>query len=190
MTAPHAPDPCHVRYGVQYHARLDAETFEKLADLARTFYRKRGPILRHVMQWGLSHAKGWTIEPSIPPSAHLVHMLAEPAVMQQVQAAADRQQVHVATWLRHAVRQVTPDDFPASWRAEEPAVRSHESVYDHRKFQMRLDEGTWRKLERLTQTFARSAAEVIRQLVTQANPEGFPQSWQLARGERREGDPS
>jgi predicted transcriptional regulator len=189
MTPPHAPYPRHVRYGVRYQARLDAETFEKLAELARAFHRKRGPILRHVMQWGLRHAKGWTIEPSVPASAHLVHVLVEPAVMQEVQAAADHQQVSVATWLRHAMRQVTHDDFPASWRATETAVRSHESGYYHRKFGLRLDEATSQKLEHLTQTFHWSAAEVIRQLVAQAHPEHFPQSWQLAQGERREGDP-
>jgi predicted transcriptional regulator len=190
MTAPQARHPRHVHYGVRYQARFDAETSAKLSELAHTFRRKRAPILRHVMQWGLSHSKGWTIEQSLPGSAHLVHVLVEPAVMQQVQAAADRQQVNVATWLRHAMRQVTHEDFPASWRAGETAGRSHESGYYRRKFGLRLDDETSRKLERLTQTFHRSAAEVIRQLVAQANPEDFPQSWQLARGERREGDPS
>jgi hypothetical protein len=72
------------------------------------------------MPWGLCHATGWIIDPSIPASVHLVHILAEPAVMQQVQAAADHHQVNVATWLRHAMRQVTPDAFPARWRVGTP----------------------------------------------------------------------
>jgi hypothetical protein len=53
-----------------------------------------------------------------------------------------------------------------------------------------LDEVTSMKLERLTQTVHRSAADVIRQLVMQARPQDFPHSWHLARGEHREGDPS
>jgi hypothetical protein len=48
-----------------------------------------------------------------------------------------------------------------------------------------LDEGTSRKLEALTETFDRSAAEIIRQLITQAMPEDFPPSWRLAVEERQ-----
>ena len=59
--------------------------------------------------------------------------------------------------------------------------------YD-RKFGLRLDDETSCKLERLTQTFHRSAAEVIRQLVAQARYEDFPRSWQLALEERRPPD--
>jgi DNA replication initiation complex subunit (GINS family) len=49
-----------------------------------------------------------------------------------------------------------------------------------------LDEVTSRKLEALTQTFYRSAAEVIRQLIARASPEGFPESRHLAVKERQE----
>jgi hypothetical protein len=35
------------------------------------------------------------------------------------------------------------------------------------------------------QTFDRSAAGIIRQLITQAMPEDFPESWQTAAHERR-----
>jgi predicted HicB family RNase H-like nuclease len=117
-----------------------------------------------------------------------VHILVAPELLQQVQEAADAQGVSVAVWLRHAMRQVTPDDFPPSWRAEETAVRSHESGYFRRKFGLRLDEVTSRKLEALANTFDRSAAEIIRQLITQARLEDFPSSWQLAVDERRPPD--
>jgi hypothetical protein len=94
------------------------------------------------MRWGLSHAKGWTIEQSRSASAHLVYILVEPAVMQQVQAAVDRLQVTAATWVRHAMRQVTRDDFPASWRVGDTALRSHESGYYRWKFGLRFDDAT------------------------------------------------
>jgi hypothetical protein len=35
------------------------------------------------------------------------------------------------------------------------------------------------KLQVFMQTFDRSAAEIIRQLIAQASPEDFPQSWHL-----------
>jgi hypothetical protein len=50
---------------------------------------------------------------------------------------------------------------------------------------LRLDHETLTKLAALTQTFDRSAADVIRQLIAQASPEAFPPSWQMAVQERR-----
>jgi hypothetical protein len=91
--------------------------------------------------------------------------------------------VELPGW-RHALRRATQEDFPASWRTGETAVRSHESGYDVRKYQVRLEEASTRKLEELRQTFHRSAAEVIRQLVAQARPRDFPHSWHLAVNER------
>jgi predicted transcriptional regulator len=187
MTPARVQHPRHVRYSVRYQARLDAETSAKLEELAKIFHRKRSVILRVAMGWGLTHMREWTGDQSIPASVQVVHVLVEPALMQQVQVAADHQRISMATWMREAMRRITPDDFPASWRAGETAVRSHESGYYDRKFQVRLNEATSRKLETLTTTFHRSAADVIRQLVAQANPEDFPRSWHLARGERREG---
>jgi hypothetical protein len=87
---------------------------------------------------------------------------------------------------RHAMRQIMRADFPPSWRAGETAARSHESGYFYRKFGLRLDEVTSGRLEALTQTFDRSAAAIIRQLIVQAAPEDFPQSWHLAVEERRQ----
>ena len=83
------------------------------------------------------------------------------------------------------MRLVTPEDFPPSWRAGEAAVRSHGSGYYSTRFMLRLDKVTSRKLAMLTQTFDRSAAEVIRQLIAQATPEDFPSSWQIIPHARR-----
>jgi hypothetical protein len=42
-----------------------------------------------------------------------------------------------------------------------------------------LDAVTSHTLEVFTQTFDRSAAEIIRQLILQARPEDFPQRWRM-----------
>jgi hypothetical protein len=110
----------------------------------------------------------------------------DPELLQQAQAAAAAHGADVAAWERHAMPQVTRDDFPPSWRAGETTLWSHDSTYYGTRFMLRLDEVTWRKLEALTQTFHRSAAEVIRQLIAQATPEAFPQSWHVALEERRQ----
>jgi predicted transcriptional regulator len=182
---PPEPQPRQRRYSVRQQARLDAETHAKLEELARTFHRKRAAILRFVTGWGLARTQGWTVDLSIPDRPHLMHMLVEPELLQQVQAAAAAHGVDVAAWERHAIRQVTRDDFPPSWRAVETAPRPHDSGYYGTRFMLRLDEVTLRKLETLTQTFRRSAAEVIRQLVAQANLKDFPPSWEMVVEERR-----
>jgi hypothetical protein len=179
------PQPRQRRYSVRRQACLDVETCAKLEVLARTFHRKRAAILRYVMQWGLTHTTAWTIDLSIPDRPHLVHMLVDREPLRQAQEAADAHVADTAAWERHAMRQVTYEDFPASWRAVETAPRSHDSGYYSTRFMLRLDEATSRQLETLTQTFHRSAAEVIRQLIAQAKSEDFPPSWHLAVEKRR-----
>jgi hypothetical protein len=178
------PQPRYVRYSARRQARLDAETHAKLEELAAAFHRTRGAILRYVMQWGLTHTQGWTVDRSIPASVHLVPLLVEPVLLQQVQAAAAAHGVDVAVWERHAMRRVTYQDFPPSWHAGAMAPRSHDSGHYHRRFQLRLDDASGQKLEMLMHTFHRSGADVIRQLIGQATPEAFPQRWHLAVGER------
>src|SRR5262245_11656882 len=102
---------------VRRQALFTGETDTKLEDLAKSIHRKRAAILRCVMHWGLAHTHSWTIDRSIPAKAHLVTMLVEPAFLQQVQDAAAAHEVIVAAWVRHAMRQVTLEDFPPSWRA-------------------------------------------------------------------------
>jgi hypothetical protein len=103
-----------------------------------------------------------------------------------VQDAAAAHGVSVAAWLRQAMRQVTPGDFPASWRAGSEPIRTHESGYFARKFMLRLDQETSIKLKTLTHAFDCSADAVIRQLIAQATLDDFPQSWHLAVGEHQQ----
>jgi predicted transcriptional regulator len=191
VNPPSDPQPRQHRYRARHQARLDADTYAKLEELAAAFHRKRSAILRFVMQWGLVHSEGWTIDKSPVVAVPPVPVLLEPELLQQVQHAAAAHGANMAAWLREAVRRVTTEDFPASWRAAATPGRSHESGYFRQKFGMRLDEVTSRKLEALTQACHRPAAEIIRQLITQARPEDFPQSWQMAveeRGETRRRD--
>jgi hypothetical protein len=141
---------------------LDAETCAKLEVLAHTFHRKCAAVLRYAMPWGLAQTTVWSIDPSIPDRPHLVHMLVDPQLLQQEQDAAEAHAVTAAAWLQHAMRQVRLQDFPPSWRTGEIVARSHDSGSFRRKFGLRLDEGTSRKLGALTENFDRSAAEIIR----------------------------
>jgi predicted transcriptional regulator len=177
---PREPQPRHRRDSIRYHARLDAETEATLEALATTLHRMRAALLRYVMQWGLAHTDKWIIHLSTPARPHLVHLLVDPERLQQAQGAAEAHGVTMTAWVRHAMRQVTREDFPPSWRAGDIAMRLHDSGYFNRKFGLRLDEVTSRKLEAIAQTFDRSAAEIIRQFVTQAISVHFPSSWQLA----------
>jgi hypothetical protein len=113
-------------------------------------------------------------------------LLVDPELLQQLQEAAAAHGADVAAWERHAMRQVTRDDFPPSWRAGETAPRSHESGSYHRRLQLRLDPDTQTKLQTFMQAFHRSAAEIIRQLIAQANPDDFPEIWRLEVQEHRE----
>jgi hypothetical protein len=54
------------------------------------------------------------------------------------------------------------------------------TFHEHRRFMLRLNNPLLAKLETLTQRCHRSAAEIIRQLISQANPEDFPRGWQMA----------
>jgi hypothetical protein len=189
MNPSQEPRPCQRRCSARHQARLDADTHAKLAELAAAFYAKRSAILRSVMQWGLRHSEGWTIDRSTVTAVPPVPVLLEADLLQQVQDADAAHGVSMGAWLREAMRRITADDFPASWRAAEAPGRSHESGYYHRKFGLRLDAVTSHKLETLTHTFDRPAAEVIRQLIRQARPEEFPKSWHLAAEERRRREP-
>jgi predicted DNA-binding protein len=186
MHPPPEPQPRHRRYSVRHQARLDAETHAKLEVLANSFHRKRAAILRYVMDWGLAHTRAWTIDSSMPDRPHFTHMLVEPDVLQHVQDAAEVHGVTVAAWLRHALRQVTVNDFPPSWRAEPTATRSHDSGYYGTRFMLCLDQETLTTLAALMKKFDRPAAEIIRQLIAQATPEDFPSSWHLAVDEQRQ----
>jgi hypothetical protein len=101
MNPPLGPQPRQRRYSARRQARLDAETYAKLEELARTFRRKRAAVLRFVMGWGTIQRQHWTVDPSIPDRPHLVHLLVDPELLQQVQDAA-AYAVSGAAWVRHA----------------------------------------------------------------------------------------
>jgi hypothetical protein len=125
---------------------------------------------------------------AVPGTVHTVGMLLEPELLQQLQDAAATHGVTVATWVCHALWQVTLDDFPASWHAEaaqDDLRGSHDSRRYGTRLILRLDNETSKKLGILTRTFDRSAAEVIRHLIVQATPEDFPPSWRVRVGDDR-----
>ena len=62
-----------------------------------------------------------------------------------------RAMASMAAWLREAVRRVTRDDFPDSWRTGVIGGRSHDSQTYGQRFMLRLDESTSQKLQHLAQ---------------------------------------
>ena len=76
---------------------------------------------------------------AVPGTVRTVGMLLEPELLQQVQEAAAAHGATVAAWVRQAMRQVTLDDFPASWRAEVTSAGRMTRQYGQR-FMLRLDE--------------------------------------------------
>jgi predicted HicB family RNase H-like nuclease len=112
----------------------------------------------------------------------------EPDLLPQVQDAAAAHGASVVAWVRHALRQVTGADFPPNWHEEAArgrSPRSHDSRHYGKRFMLRLDTSTRARLEDLVHHFDRSHAEIIRQLITQAKPGEFPESWQLAAEKNR-----
>jgi hypothetical protein len=71
-----------------------------LEDLAKTLHRKRGQILKQLMQWGIPHSGGWSIDQSIPAAPHLVEHFDKPR----------------AEVIRQLITQARPEDFPQSWQ--------------------------------------------------------------------------
>jgi hypothetical protein len=170
---------------IRLDARLDATTRAKVDDLARHFHQPRGAVLSHIMPWGLSREQRGALDQgaSQGPVRHL--SLDVPFELHaRVQQAAAAAGVHTAPWLRQMIRQVTPEDFPASWHEGHAAERSHESRRYGKRFMLRLDGQTWATLDAWSAHFERSAAEIIRQLLAQATPDTFPASWHLHVAER------
>jgi predicted DNA-binding protein len=171
-------------------ARLDPTTRQKVDDLATHFHRPRAAVLCHIMHWGLSHEQPGPLDQaeSLGPVRHL-SLYVPSELHEQVQKAATAAGVKAAPWLRHMVRQITITDFPASWQAATPHERSHDSRTYTERFMLRLDEPSQTKLQQLVKQFGASKAAIIRHLITQANPEDFPTSWQLRAAEHRSRQP-
>jgi hypothetical protein len=138
------------------------------------------------MHWGLSHGQTGPLDQSESegPVCHLnLYVLSD--LRERVEKAAAVAGVKIAPWLRHMVRQITISDFPASWLEARSAERSHDSHADDTRFMLRLDAPSQTKLQRLIKHFGVSKAEMIRQLIAQANDKDFPESWQIQAAEQR-----
>jgi hypothetical protein len=83
------------------------------------------------------------------------------------------------------VLQITITDFPTSWQQESSGARSHDSRTYGKRFMLRLDDPTAEKLGELATHFDTSAAEIIRHLIAQTEPNDFPASWHIRAAERR-----
>jgi predicted DNA-binding protein len=178
--------PHGARASIRMDARLDAATRAKVDALARRFRRPRAAVVCHVMEWGLRQGRAETLDQgeSEGPVRHL-YLSVEVALHQRVQQAAAALGMDMGPWLRHVVRRVSVTDFPGSWQEERSEERSHESRTYQKRFMLRLDALTGEKLESLSTHFDRPAAEIIRQLVAQANIDAFPKSWHMRAAERR-----
>jgi predicted transcriptional regulator len=157
-------------------ARLDAATRQKVDDLAKYFHEPRATVLCQIMEWSLSRAKPGSLDQgaSQGPVRHLSLYVAS-ELHEQMQKAATAAGVKGAQWLRHMVRQITIQDFPAIWQAATPRERSHDSRIYTERFMLRFDHLTREKLDALATHFNKPASEVIRDLITQAKPGGFSQ---------------
>jgi hypothetical protein len=168
-------------------ARLDATTRQNVDDLAKHFHYPRAAILCHIMQWGLNCEQTRPLDQGDAQGAvHHLYLYVESELYERVEKAAMAVGMKIAPWLCHMVRQITISDIPASWHEARTEKRSHDSRTYGRRFMLRLDEPSQTKLQQLVKQFGASKAEIIRQLIAQAEPEDFPLSWHMRAGERRD----
>ena len=113
-----------------------------------------------------------------------LYLYVESELHERAEKAAIAAGVKFAPWLRYMVRQIMITDFPASWRQAQSEERSHDSRTYGTRFMLRLDEPSQTKLQHLVKQFGASKAEIIRQLIAQAEPEDFPSSWHMRAAER------
>jgi hypothetical protein len=135
----------------------------KVDDLARHFHQPRAAVLRHIMRWGLSHGQTGPLDrDDAHGSVRYLACSVASVLHQQVPQAAAAIGVKTARWLRQMIRQVTPEEFPASWHEGQVAERSsHDSRQYGKRFMLRLDGQTWATLDAWSTPFERSAAEII-----------------------------
>jgi hypothetical protein len=174
-----------LRANIRLDARLDSTTRAKVDDLARHFHQPRAAVLCRVMEWGLSREQTGPLNQGDPdgPVRHLYLYVASD-LHALVEKAATAAGMNIAPWLRHMVRQMTMADVPASWQVARSGKRSHDSRTYGTRFMLRLDAPSQTMLLQLVKRFGASKAEVIRQLIAQAEPEDFPPSWQMKAIER------
>jgi hypothetical protein len=167
-------------------ARLDLARRQKVDDFARRFHQPWAAVVCYVMRWGLGREQTGPLDQGDAqgPVRHL-YLYVGSELNEQVQKAATAAGVKFAPWLRHMVRQIMITDFPASWQEERSEKRSHDSHTYATRFMLRLDEPSQTMLQRLVKQFGASKAEIIRQLIAQANDAAFPKRWQMRAAEHR-----
>jgi hypothetical protein len=68
---------------------VDSVTHRTLKDLLTAFRRSWSEVLRHLLQWSLTHGQGWKLDDGpVPGPAHRIFLRIEPQVRQQVREAA------------------------------------------------------------------------------------------------------
>jgi predicted transcriptional regulator len=174
------------RTSIRMDARLDSTTRQKVDDLTKRFHQPRAAVLCHIMKWGLNRGQPETLDhgTSQGPVRHL-HLYVEADLHGRVEKAAIAAGMKMAPWLRHMVHEITITDFPASWQEARSEMRSHDSRTYGMRFMLRLDEPSQTKLQQLVKQFGVSKAEIIRQLIAQANDEDFPKTWPTRAAEHR-----
>jgi hypothetical protein len=185
VTSPPNHQSSEPRGSIRMDARLDSTTRAKVDDLATRFHTPRAAVLCHIMHWGLSREQTAPLDQGDAqgPVRHLFLYVASD-LHEQVEKAATAAGLKTAPWLRHMVRQIAIEDFPASWQEATLRERSHDSRTYTKHFMLRLDEPTREKLGGLSTHFNTPASTVIRHLLAQATPEDFPKSWHMRAAER------
>ena len=176
------------RYTARLEVHLDQATQTTITRFV-TAFRRRSAVLRQVLEWGLTHGQGWQVDRHRPSGrAERVSLRLEPELWEPVEAVATTAEV-TSPWLRYAVQRVNVADFPASWQAasveqERDPKRSDDCRTYARRLMLRLDDASACALDALVRHFDRSAAGIMRQLITQARPAQIPKSWHMAAAER------
>jgi hypothetical protein len=110
------------RYTARLEVYLDPATQTKITRFVTAIHRRRSAVLRHVLEWSLSHGQGWKIDRSRPLGrAQRVFLRLEPERRERVEDAATAAGGDISAWLRYAVQQVNVADFPEAKAS--PVVR-------------------------------------------------------------------
>ena len=92
-------------------------TRAKVDDLATHFHQPRAAVRSYIMEWGLGREQTGPLDQGDAqgPVRHL-YLYVQSDLYERVEKASTAAGVRLAPWLCHMVRQITIEDFPASWR--------------------------------------------------------------------------
>src|SRR5215216_5715201 len=92
----------HPRASIRMDARLDADTRQKVDDLAGHFRQPRAAVVSHMMRWGLNRAPGGALDQGASQGLvrHL-YLYVDSDLYEAVRKAATTAGVTTAPWLRH-----------------------------------------------------------------------------------------